>query len=70
MVELTHICYDEERNIKPFSTIIIANDSRGVGLVIGELPPDGSFKRHLFFKDTVDDVDLNAIIKQTKRTGE
>ena len=68
MVELINILYDQERNIKPFSTIIIANDSRGVGLVIGELPPDGNFKRHLFFKDTVDDVDLNAVIKQTKRT--
>lgn len=68
MVELVHILYDEDRNIKSFSTVLIANDSRGVGLVIGELPPDGEFKRHLFFKDTVDDEDLNSVIKHSVRT--
>ena len=68
MVELVHILYDEERNIKPLSTILIANDSRNVGLVIGELPPDGEFKRHLFFKDTVDDDDLNSVLKHRKRS--
>ena len=67
MVELVNIMYDEERHLSPLSTIITANDSRGIKLVIGELRIDGTFQPKLFFPDTVDDEDINSVLKHKKR---